>query len=235
MGDVAGRHPAADEVCHRLGFAGGGGRGVDHGAEGGMAHGLDQPHGLRDRLDEDIVGRGQRLDAIGEAARGDLLRQAGKEVAGPAEGDIGPLPGRRAALGGRAMDENARAETRSQIEKAEDDVAGPAAQPHVGRHDGEAGRGHQQPVEPGDGEAVILDRPPRFGDGGRGEPVRLLAQREGRDLQAVIADGPGEGALPGEVPGREHLVAEGEAHRCRSWLGRAADPRPTGRGSRRRG
>ena len=53
-----------------------------------------------------------------------------------------------------------------------------------------------------------------------GKDMRLVDERERRDLQAVVADGAGKRALAleGQLP--DHLVAERDAHGSRAFLRR---------------
>ena len=82
------------------------------------------------------------------------------------------------------------------------------------------GRQHQI-VQAGDGDAGIGGGPAQLGAARGRQDVRLVTQRERRDLQAVVADGAGERALAleGQLP--DHLVAERDAHGSPSHAARS--------------
>jgi len=67
-------------------------------------------------------------------------------------------------------------------------------------------------VQPGDDEAERLDGAPNACNLVRLELMRLVAERERSDLEAVVAERCGQFALPLERQMREHLVAKRDPH-----------------------
>ena len=89
-------------------------------------------------------------------------------------------------------------------------------------------------MQAGDGDAGLRRHPTQVHALRGGQEVRLLAERERRDLQPVVAHGPRERALPLEGQLANDLVAERNAHRYRPLaattkvsLHRPAPPMPT--------
>ena len=158
-----------------------------------------------------LSGGGQRLDAVDDAGllgcRGDRGEAFGTPFAALR------LPaGLERALGRRAVHEDARAEVGGEIAQPVHHVDGAGALRGVAGGDRQAlGRQHQV-VQAGDGDAGIGGGPAQLGAARGRQGVRLLRERERRDLQAVVAHRAGERALAleGQLP--DHLVAERDAH-----------------------
>ena len=161
------------------------------------------------RVDEVAVGLGQRLDAIGQPRRGGLLGGQDPRLFG-ARGVV-----RRgdATLRRRAVHQIGAAQLGAEIDRGAQDVD--ALLPHraIGRGDRQAGGCGQQPVQPAHFEAGIGTGRADTGTlGGRHAPC-IVAEGEGRQFEAGIAQPRRQRALPLEGKLADHLVAERKLHR----------------------
>ena len=123
------------------------------------------------------------------------------------------------------MHEDARAEVGGKIAEPMHHLDRAGALGRVGGGDRQArGRQHEI-VQAGDGDAGLDGGPPQLGSAPSRQHVRLRRERERRDLQPVVANRAGEGALPLEWQLSDHLVAQCDAHGSpgRRWYFLCAD------------
>ena len=167
----------------------------------------------------------QRLDAIDDARLRRRFGNRGKAI----DAALAPVvlfAGDERALIGRAMHQDAGAEIGGQPAQCAHDVDRAVALACIGRGDRQPGRCAQQIVQAGDGDPGIGRGAAPRGGLRSWQTGRVIGQRERGDLDGVIADAAGEGALPFERHGGDHLVAECDAHVVSSSAGMPAGPEP---------
>ena len=117
------------------------------------------------------------------------------------------------ALLGRAEDQDLAAQVAAQVQQGGQVIARPLPDFLVrrGQVQGQRRLG-EQPVQADDFETVVLDGLAGFPPLRGGDFRRRGGEREGSDLNPVIAEPAGDRADLGHRPGLEHLVAQSEFH-----------------------
>ena len=185
---------------------------VDDQAEMGMVDLADHPRGFGRGVDEVGLGAVQGLEADGDPVllrRGQALQV---RLAGPVPGRLVGLVRQHVALLRRTGHHDPAADVAAEPDQVAEVQPGAVPDAVVGMVEVEAFRTEQEPVQPGDFEAVFRRVVAYRLPGVRTDLVHRPRHRKGGDLHAVISDfrGGAEDPPEGNVP--EHLVAEGKLH-----------------------
>ena len=164
-----------------------------------------------------VVGGGERLDAIDDAGLAGRLGNGGEALGAPFA-PIGLPAGLERALGRRAVHEHAPPRSAARSHRRPHDLDRAGTLRGIAGGDRQPLRRQHQVVQPGDGDAGLGCGPAHVGAPRGRQQVRLVGQRERRDLEPVVPDLAGELALPLERQLADDLVAKRNAHRHRPLL-----------------
>jgi len=110
------------------------------------------------------------------------------------------------------MHQHLAAEIVAELDQPQHHVDGAPAHRLVGTRDRESARRQQQPMQSRDVDSRLARRPAYRGTFRGDHEMRLVGEREGRELHAVVAHRLGELALSRERHRLQDLVTQGDFH-----------------------